>query len=334
MKYLYLDQNHWSRIERVYNHLVEDSEISEIIQLIENLLEINRIKIIIDFHRLKETSQREDSDSRKRITDLIFKWSKGFYVIPCFFLEEYEIKNYFYRRYGLKEFDVKKLAVSDDVGYLFCGRPNFTAAALDKDQLKKVNTLMNEYISRPEFILSQFNKFSKINESDRQLQVQKAENARFPLRDILDKRQRKKYLIKENFGVLLRKIMETFKITDDFLDEISEEERLKNLSIVWTCLPLPLLKTNDRINFMKEFPLIYTHTTLVSARDLDLRRPIQPGDNIDIVSYVVPIVYFDFIVGEKYFINLARQQKLDQEFGCILINRLEDLKPILQNLIE
>lgn len=192
---------------------------------------------------------------------------------------------------------------------------------------------MNEYISRPDFILSQFNKFSEINESERQLHVQNAENARLPIQEMDDKRQRKKYLIKQNLGVLLRKIMETFKITDDFKDEISEVERVANLLMVRKCLPLPLRKTSDIIEFMKEFPLIYTHTTLVSARDRDLGRPIQTGDLIDIVSYVVPIVCFDFIVGENYFINLAKREKLDQDFGCVLVNKFEYLEPFLQKLI-
>lgn len=334
MKYLYLDQNQWDRIEKVFYKLIEDPEISRLIQLIETLIDQGKIKIIIDINRMKETSQREDEISRRRLTDLMFKWSKGFYVIPCFFLEEYEIRNYFYRQNGLEENDIRELAVSDDVGYLFCGRPSFTTTEMDGEQLIELNTLMNEYISRPEFILSQFNRFSEVNESERQLQVQNAEDARLHLREMDDKRQRKKYLIKQNLGVLLRKIMETFKITDDFLDDISEEERLTNLLMVRECLPLPLLKTNDRIEFMKEFPLIFTHTTLVSARDRDIGRPIQPGDLIDIVSYVVPIVYFDFIVGENYFINLVKQERLDQEFGCVLINRLENLEPILQKLFD
>ena len=207
MKYLYLDQNQWSRIERVFYQLTEDSEISRIIQLIETLIDQGKLKIIIDINRMKETSQREDNISRRRLTDLMFKWSNGFYVIPCFFLEEYEIKNYICRKQGLMEIDIRELAVSDDAGYLFCGRPSFTSTNINGEQIIELNTLMNEYISKPEFILLRFNKFSEINESVRQLHVQNAENARLPIQEMDDKRQRKKYLIKQNLGVLLRKII-------------------------------------------------------------------------------------------------------------------------------
>lgn len=150
MKFLYLDQNHWSKIERVYYKLEEDANISNILSLLQALIEEDKIKIIIDMNRQWETSQRDDRESRRRITDLMLKLSKGYYVIPCFFLEEEEIKNYFYKKMGLGENNILDFAISDDVGYLLGGRPSLESDFEDKEKLKEANKLINEYILKEE----------------------------------------------------------------------------------------------------------------------------------------------------------------------------------------
>ncbi len=317
MKFLYLDQNHWSKLERVYFGLEEDPTISNILSLIQSLIEENKIRTIIDMNRQWETSQRNDHESRRRINDLMLRLSKGYYVIPCFFLEEEEINNYFYKKMGLGENNILDFAISDDVGYLFGGRPSLEGDSEDKEKLKEANKLINEYISRPEFIIEQFNKFSRIDEEARRKSVNAAENARIPLKEMKNNKERKEYQQDLDLRVLLNKIMKTFHLTED---------TLKNY------VPNTFPRPKDKENFMKQFPLFYTHTALVGARDRNLERKILPGDNIDIVSYVVPIVYFDYLVGEKYFINLAKQEKLDQEFGCVLLKKLEGLEAYLNFL--
>lgn len=317
MKFLYLDQNHWSKLERVYYKLEEDPTISKILSLIQSLIEENKIKLIIDINRKWETSQRDDHESRRRITDLMLKLSKGYYVIPCFFLEEEEIKNYFYKKMGLGENNILDFAISDDVGYLFGGRPSLEGDFEDKEKLKEANKLINEYISRPEFIIKQFYKFSRIDEEARRKSVNAAENARNPLKEMESNKKRKVYQQDLDLRVLLNNIMKTIQLTEDTLKKY---------------VPNTFPRLKDKVNFMKQFPLFYTHATLVNARDRNLERKVLPGDNIDIVSYVVPIVYFDCLVGEKYFINLAEQEKLDQEFGCVLLKKLKDLEPYLNSL--
>lgn len=332
MNFIYLDQNHWSKLERVFNGFEKDSTISNILFLIQDLIQQNKIKLIIDINRKWETSQREVPESRRRMTDLMLRLSKGFYVIPFFFLMEEEIKNYFYKKMGLGENNILDFAISNDVGYLFAGRPSLVGKSEDKEKLKEVNKLLNEYISRPEFVIEQFNKFSRIDEEARRKYVIDAENVRKPLREMKTNKQRKNYQLELDFRVLLNKIMRTFHLTEDAAKFISDEEKTNYLIMIKKYIPHTFPHLKDKVKFMKQFPLFYTHITLVDVRDRNLQRKILPGDNIDIVSYVVPIVYFDFLVGEKYFINLAKQEKLDQEFGCVLLKKLEDLEPYLNSL--
>ena len=78
MKFLYLDQNHWSKLERVYFGLEEDPTISNILSLIQSLIEENKIRTIIDMNRQWETSQRNDHERRRRINDLMLRLSTGY----------------------------------------------------------------------------------------------------------------------------------------------------------------------------------------------------------------------------------------------------------------
>ncbi|MEJ2252046.1 MAG: hypothetical protein P8Y97_20595 [Candidatus Lokiarchaeota archaeon] len=165
-------------------------------------------------------------------------------------------------------------------------------------------------------------------------QVANAENARSHLKNMESDKERKRFLIDGDCQYLVRKIMEIYKLTDDFEGKISEIEKLGNLLMLRNVLPLKIHSTKERVDFMQEFPLFYTHRTLVSFRDRDLNRPIESNDLIDIVSYVVPIVYFHYVVGEKYFIELAKQAKLDILYNTILCRKLTELKPHLELILN
>ena len=126
--------------------------------------------------------------------------------------------------------------------------------------------------------------------------------------------------------------METYRLTDDYARKISDLDKVSYLLMIRSSIPRNLRTYKDRLKFMKEFPLFYTHCTLIDFRDRDLKRKIQANDLIDIVSYVLPIVYFNVVVGERYFINLARQAKLDDEYDTTLISRLSELNNYLEQL--
>ncbi len=106
------------------------------------------------------------------------------------------------------------------------------------------------------------------------------------------------------------------------------------LASIRNALPIPIRSIQNQVDFMRECSLYYTHRTLVSYRDRDLRRPIQANDNIDIVQFVTPLVYFHYIVGEKYFMTLANQAKLDEIYSTVLCKELLELKPHLELLLN
>jgi len=331
-KLLYLDQNQWDRLEKIYYKENEDPLIEEILSKLLSLVKKGKLRIIIDVNRKIETSQREIYESRKRLTDFMIMVSEGYSVLPSLVLEEFEIKNYFNRKLGLQKFNIKDISIGKDIQYLLVGKPSITSDKVKKEDLDKLNRLLEEYISKPEFRQGVFYKFSEKDKDYRQQYVERAEKAREILSTMKSEKQRRDYQTKQNFKVLMRKIMEVYKVTDDFLNKISDLGRLGNLIMIRKCIPQIFDTIKKKRDFIKQFPLFFTHCSLVDFRDRDLNRDIQGNDLIDIVSYVVPIVYFDFVVGEKYFINLAKQAKLDKKYGSVLLRKLSDFKVYLDNL--
>ncbi len=53
---------------------------------------------------------------------------------------------------------------------------------------------------------------------------------------------------------------------------------------------------------------------------------------INTKKLVTEIIKNTVVVSERYFTNLACQAKLDEEYGTILISRLSELKPYLEQL--
>jgi hypothetical protein len=331
-KLLYLDQNHWDRLEKVYYKKIEDPLVKEILGQLLIHVENGKLKIVIDINRKIETSQRKFEESRKDLTNFMLMISGENFVLPCFFLEEFEIKNYFLRKQGLPEYNIKDLAMGTDIQYLLAGRPSFSSEEFEKEDLKKLNKFLDEYVSNPLFMKSAFYKFSEKDQEARKKYIEDAEKAREILFSINSDRARKDHQDTQNFTVLMRKIFRTFQLSIEFKNKISDLKRAENALIIKQNLPLPFNTINQKRDFIRKFPLFFSHCSLVDFRDRNLDRKIEANDLIDIVSFALPIVYFDFVVGEKYFINLAKQAKLDTEYDTVLLRKISDLKEYLDKL--
>jgi len=328
-KLLYLDQNQWDKLEKVYYNEREDPLIEEVLSNLQNLVKEGIIRIVIDINRQIETSRRDIEESRKKLADFMLKLSKGYFVLPSFFLEKFEIKNYFHKKLGVQEFDIKELAIGKETEYLVGGMPSIETDKIDKEDLNKLNMSIKEYFSRQEFIEGLFYKFLRKDNYRKKQSVEKAEANRKILYSMENERQRRDYQTEQNWLYLSRMIFEVYELTDNSINDL---EKKNNALMIIKYTPLTFNRIKEKRDFIKQFPLIYTHCTLVDFRNRDLRRDILGNDTIDIVSYVLPIVYFDFVVGEKYFINLAKQAKLDKEYGTILLRELSDLKEFLNKL--
>ena len=336
-KLLYLDQNQWVELEKVEYKETKNEEISEILSLLRSLVSTDKLIVPIDVNRLIETSHRTLSFTRERLSELMMELSKGYAVLPFLFVQEAEIRNYISRKldpsFGLSEVNLRELLINQNAENLLAGTPRLVNKQTG-EEAHQINKEIEKIISTSEFKANILSTPANRNSSFEQEHVLRAEEAREILRTMEDDRERKYYLITGDYQLLMRKIMETYKLTDDQEGQIPELEKLGYLLMLRMCLPKSIRSVSDRVSFMQEFPLYYIHRTLVSYRDRNLDRPIQSNDNIDIVGYIAPIVYFHYIVGEKYFMTLANQAKLDELFNTVLCKKLTEIKPHLESLLN
>ncbi len=332
-KLLYLDQNKWVELEKVEFGEKKDETISEILIMLRDLVNSDKLIIPIDFNRLTETSHRSLSHTRERLSELMIEISKGYAVLPFLFVEELEIRNLISRKNGLSEVNLKELLINQNAENLLTGTPQIVGDIPSED-LELINSRIRQLISTNEFRQYILSTPAQRDIDFEQEHIERAEQAREILRTMQNDTERRKYLITGDDQRLMRKIMETFKVTDNFEGQISPLEKVGNLLMIRNALPVPIRSIQDQVNFMRECPLYYTHRTLVSYRDRDLRRPIESNDNIDIVQFVTPLVYFHYIVGEKYFMTLANQAKLDELYSTVLCKDLVEMKPHLEFLLN
>lgn len=219
-----------------------------------------------------------------------------------------------------------------EYGEFLAGTPQLVIENSDVN-LRNLNEEIEKIISTTEFKKYILSRPANRDSDLEQQVVRNAEKAREPLRNLPTDKRRKDFLIDQDYVILARKIMETYKVTDDYARKISELEKLGNLLMIRYSSPV-IKSTQDKIRFMQEFPLFYTHRTLISFRDRDLKRPINANDNIDIMGYVVPIIYFHYVVGENYFMTLTHQAKLDRLFNTVICKSLSELTSYLKKFIN
>ena len=318
---IYIDQNHWDKLEKVHYKKLEDDLAQDILDKLNELKSNNKIKIVLDLQRAIETAQRKYEDSRIDLSNLMLSLTEESFIIPWVYLQDLEIENYFFRKLGKPENNIREMAIGKGFSYMMGETPQVISDSLNSEELTIINEKLKEYY--PELMKIQFERYKNKDEQVQLKQVQRAEEAREVLFQMDSDDKRKNFLIKQNFIYLMRKIMNFLKVSDEKRVDISDFGYASNLLLIKQTIPQDLGDNRKRARLMKEFPIIYTHSTLVSFRDRDLRRKIDPNDLIDIASYVVPIAYLDVVVGEKYFITIAKQAKLDELYGCNLFSKME-----------
>ncbi len=78
--------------------------------------------------------------------------------------------------------------------------------------------------------------------------------------------------------------------------------------------------------FWDSIPTLHVETTLESERDEQRSREIDANDVIDVSFLSVAIPYCDIVVTERFWVDLAKRNRLDQTYDTILLTDLADLE--------
>lgn len=81
--------------------------------------------------------------------------------------------------------------------------------------------------------------------------------------------------------------------------------------------------------FWDSIPTLHVETALESERDEQSSREIQANDVIDVSFLSVAISYCNIVVTERFWVNLAKRNHLDQAYGTILLTDLAELEHYL-----
>jgi len=78
------------------------------------------------------------------------------------------------------------------------------------------------------------------------------------------------------------------------------------------------------VKFLENIPTLNVELKLAISREAQTGS-LKANDLGDVENFYTSIPYADVIVAEKNFVNLAKQTKLDKEYGVKLYTNFEDL---------
>ncbi len=79
-------------------------------------------------------------------------------------------------------------------------------------------------------------------------------------------------------------------------------------------------------DWLKKLPATYTYFSLLDWRDRDLNKKVEANDLYDLMSFTMGVAYCDILYGEKRFVALTKQAKLDKLYGKIVTSSFDDFK--------
>ena len=311
-KIIYLDQNIWVELLKVYSSADKSSEFWELCNWV--LVSSSKDEIIfpISFVNMVETTNRMNSESRHQLVDFIDKVSKGNTIQPYTkeFREE-EMRHAILKRFNASEGGIHNKVFGSGIPHLMGASAIIGGEA---SELKK-KTALRLINSRAllKWTLENHNRKDFGITGDPHL-LKKLEAIRSEEKKIKDNSYRRKVSQAKFFCSLLPEIVKMsldlgytahlFKNRPKDLSNVSPEERE--------------IFHKEIIEFFQTIPATYVSSVLKYERN-DAQRTIKDHDLNDIYSFAMAVPYCDIVVGENMFISFAKKAKLDNVYNTTLL---------------
>ncbi len=325
-KYLYLDQNIWIYLGQVHYGINNDKNLVRILEKIKRLVDDNKLIVPINVTNVVELYKASDSGKRERLAKFMISISKGYCFIQFVYLTEVEIINLIRKIFGLSELNIQEQAIGQGTHFLIAEGipPRLTSDKLDDSILQLMNEHLVRTQSTPEAILDLMLNhrsifFNNKNEKLFDSMVNEIETIRNDEYKIKDKNYRHKVRIAKYI----------MQIINPVLAELCVEYRFPPSAIIPQGITFKQI-----MKLFKELPILYTFFCLTSERDRIPNRPIQKNDIYDIASLSFAIPYCDYVVGERFFISIAKKKNLDKLYNTILLTKsnFNDLESYLDKI--
>ena len=297
MKYLYLDQNIWIYLSRVYYGIEENEIYSRVIEKITFLIQKKKLIVPINLSNVIETHKIKNKERRERLAKFIVDVSKGYCFIPYPYIIDSEIISFIKNYLKIPICSIQETAIGIGDFYLIHNGtiPNLNSKLpISEKRKEKYENEMIRRFSTQESILKFFLN-DKSPEQDNKSTIQIMERISNVNWKYKDKTNRNKIRI-------IKYLLETvFPRIVHWCKEFNVE--IKNIVNKFSTF-------DEVVDFLKKFPLLYTNFCLHNSIEKIPNRPYNVNDIPDIASFSFAIPYCDFVIGEKFIISNAKREKL------------------------
>ena len=315
-KIIYLDQNGWINLAKIYYGHPTISEKNLLTKILDASQKETAIFPISMVH-LDETCSISKRKWRQQLSALMALVSKGYTLTPYWNkMLDIEIQNLVLKTLGLPQTNIRKLWLGKGICHLMGQQPSLTSKEqIDPEVLKKIENDLLEKLNEPkslEFLLSK--KFRDKSLERDEINAQKElEQIRNNLKNIKNNDLRQKYFLAQNFmSIISPRLIKTLidlKLPKEFINNI--------------------ISSGDIESVLMSIPTALCEFTLLFYRDQQLQRPIKINDFADIWHLTLTIPYSDIVVTERMWVSICKQSKLDQKFNTILLSSITELNEYL-----
>lgn len=315
-KIIYLDQNGWINLAKIYYGNPTESE-KNLLNEIINASDKNNVIFPISMVNLNETNRISKTQWRQQLSSLMASISKCYTLTPYWNrMIDIEIQNLVLKTLGLPQINVRKIWLGKGLPHLIGEIPSVVSdKKIDPKIIEKLEKDLLEKLEDPkslEFLLA--NKYSpKSIERDERKAIKEFEKIRSNLYKIKDNDHRFSYFLAHNITATitprLAKTLIDFNLPKKFINKI--------------------IPQGDIEKFLMSIPTALCEFTLLFQRDQQLQRPIQVNDIADIWHLTLTIPYSDIVVTERMWASISKQTKLDQKCNTIILPSIKELNKYL-----
>jgi hypothetical protein len=315
-KIIYLDQNGWIDLAKIYYGNPTESE-KNLLNKIINASEKDTTIFPISMIHLNETCSISKPRWRQQLSSLMASISKCYTLTPYWNrILDIEIQNLVLKTLGLPQINIRKIWLGKGIPHLIGETPSVVSdKKIDPKIIEKLEKDLLEKLEDPktlEFLLA--SKFSsKSIERDERNTIKEFEKIRSNLYKIKDNNRRFNYFLAHNITATIAprlvKTLINFNLPPEFINKI--------------------IPHRDIEKFLMSIPTALCEFTLLFQRDQQLQRPIEVNDIADIWHLTLAIPYSDIVVTERMWVSISKQSKLDQKCNTIILSSIKQLNKYL-----
>ncbi len=304
MKYIYLDQNWWIYLAKGWYE--GKGTLYELVSKIRGKIDSGDLIVVLSLVNVLEARKIENKERREKLLNFMVDFSNGNVISPFTdWVIETEVLSVIFKKLGKNGIDMKSKIIGKGISLLIGAKPTLVGDIPEekkKEIIEKINSVETMRIILPS---------RKSLGEDAIKEAEKFEEVRKKERTIKDK--------EIQYKVVMGRFLH------DFI--------FPKIILIYSKLNLPkefivkeLKNKDDWVKFLQQFPASYSYFSLTDLRDRDLSKKIEDNDLYDLFGFTMGVSYCDVFFGEKRFVALAKQAKLDELYNTIITSSLDEFK--------